>query len=337
MATESRTEKLEALLTKLEDLSIDEIVERPDLGELSFEDFKEEICRILEYVSYLRKVGLDVLPEKTISQIFGDLTQIDFGIESLRGFNISRVQTPKQTRDQIYSNISQHFDNCLLHSASIISFYLISNGSLSGDIESTLKASKASMQEIKKDLSVAQNLKSKLSEIVSEAEDSAGRVGVARFSKRFNESAESHRYWSGIWILISWLVSLGTVYLVLNYSQLVSDFPKKPETAELTQYIFSKVFVISTLSLLSVSSMRNYRSHKHLEVVNRHRADALETFKTFVEAAGEDQDVRNAVLLEATRCAFAPAVSGYLKLEEEQSHSRVVEILKTAGTTKTGP
>jgi len=52
--------------------------------------------------------------------------------------------------------------------------------------------------------------------------------------------------------------------------------------------------------------------------------------------ASEDEQMKNAVLLEATHCIFAPAVTGYLGAEEENPSNRIVEILKTVGGSAGG-
>lgn len=96
------------------------------------------------------------------------------------------------------------------------------------------------------------------------------------------------------------------------------------------QRIITKIIVISIFYYAALWSSRNYRSHRHLSVVNKHRQSALSTFETFVNAAA-DQQTKNAVLLEATHCIFSPAVSGYLGADEENPSNRIVEVLKTVG------
>jgi hypothetical protein len=76
---------------------------------------------------------------------------------------------------------------------------------------------------------------------------------------------------------------------------------------------------------------KNYRTHRHLVVVNQHRQSALRTFEAFIKAASGDDQTKNAVLLEATRCIFAPANTGYLGGEEENPSNRIIEIFKTVG------
>ena len=96
----------------------------------------------------------------------------------------------------------------------------------------------------------------------------------------------------------------------------------------------TKIIVISLIYFAAIWASRNYRAHRHLNVVNSHRQNALMTFQTFVKAAGdEDKETKNAVLLEATRCIFSPTSTGYLGGDQETPSSSIVEVLtKTVGS-----
>ena len=123
------------------------------------------------------------------------------------------------------------------------------------------------------------------------------------------------------------LVAIASIFLLLPTGTLGD-----PGTV---QRIITKLVIISIFYFAALWASRNYRSHRHLSVVNKHRQSALSTFETFVKAANDDQ-TKNAVLLEATHCIFSPAVSGYLGAEEEGPANRIIEILKTAGSSGSG-
>jgi hypothetical protein len=75
---------------------------------------------------------------------------------------------------------------------------------------------------------------------------------------------------------------------------------------------------------------RIYRAYKHNAVVNRHRANALATFEAFAKAAS-DMETKNAVLLQATQCIFAPQQTGYVSGEPETTMPPVLEIVRNLG------
>ncbi len=118
--------------------------------------------------------------------------------------------------------------------------------------------------------------------------------------------------------------------------QMHSDAKKRPAAA--IQYVVSKLILLSTLSFGIFWSARNYKSSKHNETLNKHRANALMTFRAFVEGSG-DQQIKEAILLQAAQAAFVNRQTGYDGQEKEsQTINPVVEILrktitKSASTT----
>jgi hypothetical protein len=57
---------------------------------------------------------------------------------------------------------------------------------------------------------------------------------------------------------------------------------------------------------------RNYLAHKHNSIVNKHRQNALLTFKAIVDAAGTEER-RDVILTYAAACIFSPQETGYTK------------------------
>ena len=66
-------------------------------------------------------------------------------------------------------------------------------------------------------------------------------------------------------------------------------------------------------------SIKNYTAEKHLETINRHRQNALATFEAFAEAAGENRETRDAVLLASTDAIFDANQSGYLSVKTSRA------------------
>ena len=89
----------------------------------------------------------------------------------------------------------------------------------------------------------------------------------------------------------------------------------------------AKVLVLSTLSFGVLWCARNYKSQKHNETLNKHRANALMTFRAFVEGTS-DVRVKDAILLQAAQAAFSGRPTGFDAAERDaQTINPVVEIL----------
>ena len=77
------------------------------------------------------------------------------------------------------------------------------------------------------------------------------------------------------------------------------------------------------------------KAQLHNYVVNKHRQNALSTFETFVKST-DDNDTKNAVLIQATRSIFSPQHTGFSAQEGESSTSPAIhEIIRNViGSSK---
>jgi len=119
--------------------------------------------------------------------------------------------------------------------------------------------------------------------------------------------------------------SLNTVDCVWILALSIMDVPDA--VAGSIQIAVSKLIVLSTLSLFTVWCAGNYKSEKHNETLNRHRANVLKTFQTFIEGAS-DERIKDAILTHAAQSAFSPRPTAFGGTEHEpQRINPVVEIL----------
>lgn len=79
---------------------------------------------------------------------------------------------------------------------------------------------------------------------------------------------------------------------------------------------------------------KNYTTHKHNAVVNRHRQNALLTYRALVTAA-EDTGTQDIVLAHAASCIFSPQETGFATSKGDSvSGSKSVLELLTKGVSK---
>ena len=97
-----------------------------------------------------------------------------------------------------------------------------------------------------------------------------------------------------------------------------------------------RIVILGLLFTGTIWCGRMYKTNKHQESINKHRANALQTFQAFVEAT-IDPAVRDAVLMETTRSIFTITPSGYLGEPDNRSEtgSKVVEVIKVASKAAT--
>jgi hypothetical protein len=163
----------------------------------------------------------------------------------------------------------------------------------------------------------------------------AGATGVGAQSKTFGEQATGHGGNAAKWLratgVLTAVTALYAGFLAFPPSWMIpSDFYSYTSDWTHLAMPFAGRAIFGSLLLWSIAwSARQYRAHRHNEVVNRHRQTALQTFDAFVNAAEGDEDTKNAVLVQTTQAIFAGQATGYLPEEPEPSpHTTILEILR---------
>jgi hypothetical protein len=154
----------------------------------------------------------------------------------------------------------------------------------------------------------------------------AAEAGVATNAHIFAANAKKHGDDAKEWLKAT--VGAASVTLLTAIAAVITVFVYQPTTTpQVIQYVVAKVILLSTLSFAILWCGKNYKAHKHNETLNQHRANALMTFRAFVEGAS-DPAVKDAILLHAAQAAFSPRPTAYDSPEKDTTPiNPVVEIL----------
>ena len=156
--------------------------------------------------------------------------------------------------------------------------------------------------------------------------EQAAEAGVSSNAHIFLENSKTYSETANKW-LISTIVLVTLTFLTAIGFLILSFYYTPKSTASAIQYAASKIIVLSTMFFGVYWAARNYKSNKHNETLNKHRANALMTFKAFVEGSNDDK-VREAILLQAAQAAFVNRSTGYENQEKEiPTVNPIVEIL----------
>jgi len=132
------------------------------------------------------------------------------------------------------------------------------------------------------------------------------------------------------WVWLGITVGLTLVSGVIFWKLLKDLLPTDNALSVILPNLLAKGFFLSLVYLLLNRSIKNYTAEKHLEVINTHRQNALETVDPFITVVGEDSGTRNEMLLAATKTIFDANQSGYLstKTNSADSASPIQQIIK---------
>jgi hypothetical protein len=102
------------------------------------------------------------------------------------------------------------------------------------------------------------------------------------------------------------------------------------------QLAISKVLIFAVIGFMLVLAARNFIASKHNAIVNRHRYNALLTFKALADAAGSEER-RDIVLNYAASCIFSPQETGYSKTgDKTEIFPGLVQAIPKLGGSSSG-
>ena len=259
---------------------------------------------------------------------------VDFGVGG-RDENIrKRHVNLSQEIHQFCENVKQS----LLQIAAYLSSKRIEQ--LENQVETTLASveeryNTTISEETEKLLKIGEEAQQQTAEIVQKLEQTHLKYQnqltekpISQYKEIFETQAKKHQIMAWVWLGIT--VGLALVFGRIFWWLLTDLVPTANGLSTILPNLFAKTFFLSLIFLFLNRSIKNFTAEKHLEVINTHRQNALETFDTFVAAAEGNRETRDAVLLAATKAIFDANQSGYLSAKTSGSDgaSPVQQIIK---------
>ncbi len=294
-----------------------------------------EIKQVAELFSKLLAMPLDQLPRRIVREFSNETKEVLRDLTELKREARSRDVAP-QSLANLLSSISSRLDNLLGHLQRWLPFLILKEmpNLDAAEFQRQLAALKneqsANLQQFADSISDALDRANTAATNIEEKDKIAaaalGDIGVSQHADKFAEVQGEHRDAANLWFWGSVVLILLTAAVAILLYWTIDIENSWDSPANVHKVVF-KLAVLTTLFYLISQSVKNYRINKHLEVVNRHRATALRTFRTFVENAGETDDVRHAVLIETTKTIFAPVSTGYVENEDDGPNSKIIELI----------
>lgn len=294
---------------------------RLDLGkELNFEPLIPAFGEVIRMCKLLETVVAADPPYGLLCQINNDLHHIP-GYNQIRSFSI-HVSNPVNQRNQLIDSYKSHASGFTQQVAPIIA-----------SAQATASQNQSYSIQLKEAVDSATSAAKEVQELLRTTRESAQKVGVSRHAKHFAEQAKEHRRWAWGWLtatVLTTAVTGGVLYC--NYVK-THENTSSLDTSQSLQLAIAKLAIFSVLVSSIIWCGRSYKAHRHNYVVNRHRQNALSSFETFAKSTNDDQ-TKNAVLLQATKCIFEPQTSGYMTSDSDSGGtSQIIEIVKNIGSS----
>lgn len=293
--------------------------------DINFKDAVPHFERMLELCKQLSQRDLSRLPHQQLTAISGACEKLTGLTKQVMDFTLNQ-NTPGDVCKSIITSVSSAYDDVMNPLLLPLSF----TATQATDYARTEREAKGYHATMKAEADAFSkfiaNARSEAERALAAVKEQAAEAGVSTNAPLFLGEAEKHQKTARAWL--KGTIATASVTLIAAIAFLVAAFLYRPaDPAAAVQYIVAKLLVLSTLSLAVFWCARHYRSQKHNETLNRHRANALMTFRAFVEGTA-DERVKDAILLQAAQAAFSARPTGFDAPDKQPSViNPVVEIL----------
>lgn len=333
--TEERTpaEQITETLSQIAALDIDrDLVRLQDLGrEGNFEDHRALFEEVLRFSSTCANLPWGMITTNQQHSVLSLSQTLYNHVEEIQKFSLMSGGNPAGAKNERASNLQSSLDTLKDHIIPFIGYLSWSSTSWENyqhELSEVVKETRETAQRLTREM---EEERGQAEQILAAIRAAAAEQGVSQEAMTFREAADrytlSTRYW--LWAAIAMgLATIGAGVAIVQFWGIdgqISD-------AGTLQHILARAAALAVLVYGTVTAVRLYRSNAHLAAVNRHREDALRTFRSFVEGA-DAEDTKDQVLLAAARAAFGQVPTGLVT--DKGDGASVLEVLSGIGSNLT--
>src|SRR3989304_378295 len=313
----SKIEETRESLKRIQEFDSKTISRENDLGtKLYFADAIKPANKLIQLYKQLSLTVLEDLPDNLLDGIKRQ-ADADFNkFQQALNFDPANVQNqnPATARDAIINNITSAYPPAF----NVLWNYIAYGVSKSVDFQRMENEARSMIQSVKdKTEEITQELQNnqiQSGQILNDMRKAAAEQGVSQQAIYFKEEEKEHEKLSNQWkgMTLKMAIGLG-IYAIISLFVHKIPWLSPHNTYESVQLVSSKILIFGVISYIMFLAAKNFLSHKHNAIVNKHRQNALMTFKVLIDA-GISQESKDIVLTHASACIFSPQETGYIKV-----------------------
>ena len=176
--------------------------------------------------------------------------------------------------------------------------------------------------------------------ILKELQKKASKITMSDYAKIFGDESKKHNTASYIWLGAG--IALAVLFFcLLLCTNWLNKFPTEDvsATGEFIKYnighLLVRLLIYAVLIFMISFAFRQFSIGRHLQTVNKHRQNGLDSFKLFVESISkDDKETRNNLRLQLAKAIYEQTSTGYISDKNQSINSGIVEITKMIGANK---
>lgn len=328
MASTQLTDTFKTTIEKTLEFDVNYVVNRPELGELNFQDIAPELLELIKILEEIQNFELSIIPDNIITNLNSYLTNINNQVEAINSFTV-KIANPTNQHQAYVNAFRQHYSSFITTISSWYALLTLRSQEFSNQSDEIKKAYKSIQKDIQKTKDDIEAKQKEMDALVSAAKTASSKVGVAQFTEDFYNEYDEFLKSSKKW-LITTAAFAGitlTMIIIMVFQKEIIYTPY-----EAIHIFTSKILLFIFFLGATLWSGKQYSAAKHQAVINKHKSNSLNTFQAFTEASN-DVSTKDAVLLEATKAIFSLPESGYLDNKSsscnDNNATKTIEIVRS--------
>ncbi|MBE8717192.1 hypothetical protein [Cellvibrio polysaccharolyticus] len=331
----SQLEETQESLSRMQAFDPKSLAREEELGRnFDFSAIVAPASKLIRLYNQLGLSTLDDFPEKILSEI-KQQADADFNrFQQVLDFDPTTVQNqnPTQPRDQLIQQVTNAYAPAFQKLFPFISY----GTSKSVDFQRMENEARAMLQNVKDEaLEITEQLtehQEQAQNVLADVRRVAAEQGVSQQAIYFKDEADVHEELAETWRSRTTKLAWGLgAYAFLSIFFHKWSWLQPEGTIQSIQLVTSKVLIFFVISYMLFLSAKNFLSHKHSAIVNKHRQNALMTYTAITNSAVSEES-KDIVLSHAAACIFSPQDTGFIKSDSQQSNTTrsVVELIPKA-------
>lgn len=325
----------ENALERVQSFDPQSLVRREDLGKYAFDRAVEPSRRVVSLFQTLPISHLDYLPDQQVTAVRDTANSFYNLLDKFAEFDVASAEpNVTEAQNQLVTSLDKQFQSAFNQLSPIIAFTTARSQDFAALEQNARAAAQAAKDAAENVVAELDAQKESAESLVSEMRNLAAEQGVSNEAIHFKAEADKHMQAASDWRKYT-LWAAGGLGIYAFLSLFFHHIPglEPTDTYRSVQIAISKFLIFGVIAYVLFLCARNFLSHKHNEIVNRHRQNALATFKTLAEATS-DAASSDIVLSHAASCIFSPQETGYTKGDVNQFESvPALQVVPRIGAT----